>query len=242
MTRAILIAALLTLLTATMAAASMPGVAWFSDGFTAFTDGQKLNANPPGAWTGSGPENKIYTNQVRMRGYSGAGTSSSEAMTTGVGALSAGKLAIFHMKVRGEQGGTNPGNHAYMYLRDTTGANIAFWYGTTSSLVPRWGGTVGTAVSLSDGLWHDLDIRYNPVNGVTDWIADGATVWTQTLTAGLAADKISLDDTARAASTTLYDNVWVDEVGLGTVPEPSSLLAFATFGVGALGFARRRRA
>ena len=117
------------MLMASVAVAGVPLVTWFADDFNAILGGTRLRDAP--GWSGTGPENKVYSGEVRMQSYSGNTNNSDSYNTTSVAAQSAGvSPQIMHTTVRGfhpDPGGD--GNFAYIYMNESGGANMAYWYG-----------------------------------------------------------------------------------------------------------------
>ena len=241
MKRALFIAVALMLM-ASVAMAGVPPVTWFADDFNLIPDGTRLRLAPSGDWAGTGPENYVYGGEVRMQSYSGNTSDTDSYNTVGIADKSAGVTPqIMHCTVLGSHPdlGDN-GNFAYINMNESSGGNMGYWYGDATQLTPRYSGGTGAQVDLTDGLWHDLDIIYDPVTGLTEWYADSVLKLSRNQTTGYAVERCDLFTYHRGDVVAQW--IFVDDIALGTIPEPSSLLALSVFGVGMLGYIKRRRA
>ena len=145
-------------------------------------------------------------------------------------------LQLFHMEVNGA--GVGSGNRTNLYVLDEGGNVWLRWYGDCVRLIPRHPDGVAPVDYGIAGAWHDLDIVYNSVTGQATWYGDGNFVWGANVGAGKYMTRVEMQNQwANADDMTMLDNIMV-----GPVPEPSSLLALSVFGVGMIGYIKRRRA
>jgi len=114
---------------------------------------------------------------------------------------------------------------------------------------PEW---IGPDVAINDGLWHWLDVCYSLTTGEAEWYKDGLLVGTMPLDpllqlyyVGRNAEFIEFWQDNNGVLVQSGGAIWVDDFTFLSgepIPEPSSLLALGTFGIGMLGLIRRRRA
>ncbi|MHC4799167.1 MAG: hypothetical protein ACYTF1_21235, partial [Planctomycetota bacterium] len=114
----------------------------------------------------------------------------------------------------------NTGNHLYIQLIESTGGELARWYGWSKHIAPRVGGSVGPGVDITDGAVHLFAIKYDPATGLCEWFHNDSLQWSTTIATGLATDRIYLMDVARGAN----DYVYLDDVVLTTEPIILSLV------------------
>ncbi len=234
MKRTLFIALALVALLAAAANATVPPVVWFYDDFNYEVDnGTPLANTDPWMLSSGGNYNLLYNGEVRMTANGQACCNETVAHIN-----PDNDIQIMHIVVRGGLFSQDPniGNFAYIYMSGAS-YDIGFWYGWSDHLTPRYDSVVGTAVDLTDGLKHDLDIVYNAATGLTQWFGDGELVLSATQDTGWSVDKPYIDTGNRGVA----DIVWIDEMAIGTVPEPSSLLALSIFGAGMLGYIKRRK-
>jgi hypothetical protein len=127
----------------------------------------------------------------------------------------------------------------------------------------------GITATTGTGAWHTMTMVMNRRSGVMDWYQDGSLFASKTLvqpaspppaptptySEWLWGNDWTIDGEARVMdylefgawgrnqSTT--SQILIDDIvagGANIVPEPSSLIALSAFGLGALGFIRRRKA
>jgi MYXO-CTERM domain-containing protein len=244
--RFLLLMAFLVATATSVAQAIEVSVIWFEDDFTGYEEDLRLRLADP-KWTGgTGPENRIYTSfdsdgAVRLKGTSGSGAASDAVTATSWAAQSAGNFQILTFTLQSELAQqSSPGNHLYIQLNDDSGAEMGRWYGWSHAITPRLGGTIGTAVDITDGEVHDFAITYDPTTGDVEWLHNAAVQWTNNIGGGKASAEVWVQDVARDTN----DYVWLDDVVVGTVPEPASLVmaSLALLALGGFGLLRRRRA
>jgi hypothetical protein len=99
---------------------------------------------------------------------------------------------------------------------------------------------IATDHPLSTTAWTDLVIDLNTSTHVVTYYANGVSFGTNTYN---AASLLNMSFEVRNAPATV-NTLYVDDLWYGTqaVPEPSSFMALGMFGLGALGFIKRRRA
>jgi len=238
-------ALVLSVLAANNVAMAMPIISttWFSDNFDSYTSGIRLRLQD--SWTGTGPENIVLvptggtTLAVRMKGSSGAGTASLTNHTVpGV----AGQLSIMTFQVKPEDSNAFTNDHAGIWMFDTLGAVIAGWTGGEFRMKTKWtypAGTEGTSVNFpppDNTTWHDFAIVYDPATGTTDFYKDTVLITTHAGPLNKTLGSVQVDDTPPGAGTA-NNILWLDNLVVGTVPEPASLILL---GLGGLLLRRRR--
>jgi hypothetical protein len=98
----------------------------------------------------------------------------------------------------------------------------------------------GAMVSYNNGQWHDFECVYDTTSASIKWYVDGVLY-----------DSRAYQISEKSRYIGFYSQTWYDAINwqyddfvFGSndpIPEPSSLLALSAFGIGALGFIRRRR-
>ncbi|MDO8587793.1 MAG: PEP-CTERM sorting domain-containing protein [Armatimonadota bacterium] len=248
MKRAILIAILLIAIAAPTVFAATPAgmtTVWFGDDFEsqALTRLRLLVG-----WTGAGPENKNGlwtvdgTKSIRMNGASGTTTSSEGYNAVGIGGLSAGNLQwVSFMLQTSQQLGQTASASGRVVLTNSAGVEM-----TRYLLNSSWVGTAAAYTFEAAPVvpaWHKFDLLYDPTSGVFNSYVDGVFNKTFAGATGQAINLVKVYDYGFGPQDQVYfDNVYVGTGTFTPIPEPSSLLAFATFGIAGLGFIRRRRA
>ena len=210
------------LVTPAMGAYTIANVA-VQDDFEAYASGTDLKNCTP-IWTGAGPENTVLNNTgdnaVRMKGGSG-NTSNSTSYTAAnyAPAMGDGNIQVMQFTVQKDVALNNDGNHAYISMLEASGNAFPYWYGGgVIGIRARLGSNVSTYQDLSDGAVHTCQTTYNPANGLCEWFFDGTSVLTLTIDAGLCAERMELYD-----QKNLQDWLWVDDMVMGTTPEPATL-------------------
>jgi len=151
-------------------------------------------------------------------------------------------------------GGGTAGNVFDIQANDAAGLNFARWYGGYNSERPRingYSGTqVGTGVTLVPNMWNQLCVYINTVTQQSTFYHNGTLVNTLPYlpnqpNIGNSVAKIYMGfqnaSSDKVGSWKFYDDIWVSNTAC-YVPEPSSLLAMSAFGLGMLGYIKRRRA
>ncbi len=157
------------------------------------------------------------------------------------GDLDGVELQLYHFEAKGV--GVGCGNRTNLYVLDENGDVWLRWYGDSVRLIPRVGGTVGSASYLTRTAWDSLDILYNSTTGIAKWYFNDSEVWSASVGAGKYMTRVEWENNhAVDDSDGTPDEILVDNVQVGVVPEPSSLLALSAFGVGMIGYIKRRRA
>ena len=249
MKRAILVATVMAFsLAASAAFATAPIQVNWAENFDAMAVGTNLH-DTGFPWSPGGNIN-AYTVQGGGGGNmvlqtSNPGATQYEWCETILGNQATENVQWFHFKAKSTETATDTRFRDSIVVTNN-GGEVARFEFNASQFRPRCaaGGWIGTAANYNNGLWHDFDIIYDVTVGTFDYYYDGALY--QSRAAG---------ETRRITNAELWGRSWYggpgwqyDDLAVGTttlippVPEPSSLLAFATFGIGAFGLIRRRRA
>ena len=187
-------------------------------------------------WTG---DNATYVvaagNYAQLTGDPNSGNNWVCTQTNFGAGMNGQALQLFHMELAGL--GPGSGNRTDIYVLDEGGAVWLRWYGDSTRVMPRHPGGTGPEVPLGSA-WSDMDIVYNSVTGLATWYADGAFVYSIDAGAGKYMQRVELNNQWGATN----DAILMDNIMVGPVPEPSSLLALSVFGVGIIGYIKRRRA
>ena len=145
---------------------------------------------------------------------------------------------LFHFDVTGENTSGSDTNRMNIYVLDENGNQWLRWFGDGGRLIPRLGGNVGTAAQTINDGWHDFDILYNSTTGSAQWFNDGSLVYSLTTGVGKYMSRVEINN----GYGQLGNTITLDNIMVGTVPEPSGLLALGGLGLTALGMIKRRRA
>ncbi len=146
------------------------------------------------------------------------------------------------VQLKAKKGGSAPGNEGSnmfdVYAYAGNGQEMGRWYGAENNIKGRYGGTVTATVTLTDE-WQTLEMRINTSTKKTQYYV-GQTLLGELGPTSMGAKlaKIQFNSWNRGYNDSY---VFFDDVGYGT-PEPSSLLALSAFGVGMIGYIKRRRA
>ena len=110
---------------------------------------------------------------------------------------------------------------------------MAYDYGSSPSVTPRWAGGIGTSVDIRDGAVPLFSIKYDGGTGACEWWHnDTDLLLSVNVGAGYSVERVYVEDRNRD----VQDWVFLDDVVIGT-PEPATL---AMLGIGALLLRRRR--
>ncbi len=234
------VVALVAALTTPAAALVIPNVAFFDDFENPADAGLRLRLHAK--WgSGAGPENLNLAwggdRAIRLRAFSGTGATSSATQVTNFAPGMGGGAFLQAMTFTLQSDTANQltgSNHLTIQLNESGGGELARWYGHSGAVTPRFGGTVGPPVDITDGAVHEFSITYNAATGETNWLHNNAVQWTQALTTGFIAERVYVEDVSRG----IEDHVYLDDLVVGYIPEPGSLLLL---GMASLGLMRSRR-
>ena len=129
-------------------------------------------------------------------------------------------------------------------FQDAGGASFARWYGSGTTARPRINGygLVLAPVTLVAGMYNQLDVFVNQTAGTSTFYHNGAYLgflqYSPTSPATGGVGRVEIHNEARAAGDGVGEFLNLDDASV--IPEPSSLVALSMFGLGALGFIRRR--
>lgn len=214
----------------------------FTEPFTGYTPGELVGQ---GGWTATGAGLGVIGVQVGdFAQFTHTGTAVSDGVQHSVNV--SGDIIWWTMEVQAGVAGASTGNTWDTWLNDGAGKNYARWYGAYNSARPRIDGLglVLPAVTL-DNSWNVLGVKVDTLAHTSEFFYNGVSLGTlahsaQT-TSNVAANIIWGQQNASngsAGSTMFGDTIHVGN----TLPEPSSFMALGMFGLGALGFIKRRRA
>jgi hypothetical protein len=210
--------AALLLITLTPARASAPNVTYLTEDFN-YTLGSNLvgKVNPIGTWQGSATSAQIGIDSsgsdLKMTG--GAGSYDAYVVTNYSGS---GSVIWVHFKVY--PGVTGSGTSWSLWLDDTSGNNLARFYGACDTCRGRIGpsSVVTNTYSLTASVWNDLDVRINTAANTSEFFLNGGSmgVLDHTATPGNALGKIRFEriDAGAAAGY----NIFFDELRVGQQP------------------------
>ncbi len=229
-----LLAVLALMLLATAACASVPPVVWWSDDFS-YPDGR---LNYQGGWQEGNETDQIrvVNGAVEIYGMQGQREIKNRFSTP----FTADEI-WFHFTA---SGGENTGTTWGIWINDPLGRNLARFYGQPNTCRGRIGDlgiVTGQPTLTGGGAWDDLDIKITPSAQTSEFFLNGVSLGV------LSYAQTGADGTVGYIKIESVDSIntgtiKVDNMALGTVPEPSSLVALSAFGFGALGLIRRRKA
>ena len=154
----------------------------FRDQF-AYADGA-LNGN--GGWTGNATSAHIamLSQTVKILGGSGA----KDALKT----VSCGDGGLGYIWVRTKiQKGTGSKTIWSLYINDSSGANLARWYGTGTTARGRIGGTADvTPVQTLTGAWDNIDVKIYPATNNSEFFFNGNSIGTLSHSSQGAGDTV----------------------------------------------------
>ncbi|MHC4444939.1 MAG: hypothetical protein ACYTA5_20260 [Planctomycetota bacterium] len=230
--RYLCIVAMLAFMVTPAMAQPVIGKVCFSDDFEAYPDNTRLRSAAPVWGFGSGPENRIQNdpqgdNAVRLKATSGSGKSSDALKIANFVACmqpECGKVNIMTFTLQSDLGHQlNVGNHLTVMLNNSSGAELARWFGWSHAVTPRFAGTIGPSVNITDGAVHNFAIVYDPASGLCEWYHNGGLQWSKVLAAGQVSERVYVQDIARCNRNSCQDWVWLDDIVVGTPPVVLSL-------------------
>lgn len=131
------------------------------------------NLNGNGSFAGNAAsEIAIDANTVKISGGAG-GTNAARPFD-----VSADSSGVITVSVNIKAGSLGSGETTFMWelhCLDTTGGEFGFWYGKNNNAVPRLGGTVLAAQTLTGG-WDALQIKINPGTNTTEFFFNGTSI------------------------------------------------------------------
>jgi hypothetical protein len=202
------------------------GKVCFSDDFEAYADNTRLRQAAPVWGYGSGPENRIKDdpqgdNAVRLKATSGSGASSSALKITNFVACmqpECDKVNVFTFTLQSDlDHQLDVGFHVYIYLNNSSGDELARFYGWSHNIQGRYRNQYVTpGVDISDGAVHNFAIVYDPVSGLCEWYHNGGQMGSLTIPAGQVSERVEVVDVARCNRNKCQDWVWLDDIVVGT--------------------------
>lgn len=240
MKRAILIATAMVFSLAAAALATHPPVVLWQDSFEAYAIGTPLPNCP--TWIG---DLVAYTIQDGGGGNhvvqtAMAAWNTQYAWTNFNMGMDPYDVQWIHFKARSAEVATDVRFRDSVAATTNSGQEVARWQVNASQYKSRisWAGENGPAVNYNDGAWHDFDLIWNRTVGTFEYKVDGVLY-----------RSLAVGETRAVHNIEFWGQTWYggpgwqyDDFAVGTIPEPSSLLALSALGVGAFGFIRRRRA
>jgi hypothetical protein len=206
-----------------MAVPALAGVEFgkicFSDDFESYPYWQRLRQCPPWGW-GSGAENRIYVDPqgdqvVRLKGQAGNRRTSDAMTMPNYAGCTAGNVQILQFTLQSDLNRqNNTGNHLNVQFNESSGGQLARWYGWSHSVRPRHNWGVGPDVSILDGAVHVFKIVYDPATGLCDWLVYDTLLYSATLPTGWACERAYVYDWSRSAQ----DWVYLDDLVIATAP------------------------
>ncbi|MHC4671893.1 MAG: PKD domain-containing protein [Planctomycetota bacterium] len=154
---------------ASSARATPTAATCYTEGF-AYSDG---NLNGNGSWSGTATTQITVTSGTVK--VDGGTTAYDSKQTVTCGDPGTGVIQV-SIDVKSGTGDTNMWN---LYLDDTSGLNMARWYGAGTTARGRIGGTaLVTASQVLTGSWDELVVRIDPYTKTTEFFFNGSSIGT----------------------------------------------------------------
>jgi hypothetical protein len=232
---------------AMIATPAMAAVAWV-DNFDSYSIG---NLAGQSNWVGSSDN---HPTQVAVVANSEGGNmilastpgSSAETVTWTLGTAYTGANNHIVYGCRVKRTGTNTASLLNIWEQSTAGDQARFYIyaGVVGGAMVRAGSNVSTATALPTDTWTNLAFDVNTSTHTADCYMNGVSFGTTTYNGtNLSFVSFEIRGTPSTANSVYVDDMWYgDSLSLMPVPEPSSFMALGMFGLGALGFIKRRRA
>ena len=177
-----------------------------------------LNGN--GGWAGSATNSRIEVVDQHVRLWGGAGSVDARHSTycsdPGSGYIKV-SCKIF--------GGTGNRTMWNLWINDTSGKNLARWYGTGWSARGRIGITSNVTASMNlTGNWDTIDVKIYPALNTTEFFFNGVSIGTLNHASEGAGDIVgqlrfeSMDNWEAVGHCVYFDDLKIGEVGGDTTP------------------------
>ncbi len=239
MSKTLLVIAALAILAAPASAQIVAG----SDSFS-YSDGALVTVGAP-RWTGSGSGIDVVGGEVAIT-YTGQTAAANWVLATPY-APSSG-IILIGCKIRMSDPTPDVAKNLFELDVTGTGPDTVFWNGPAGGAAnppanrirgrddsggqtALWGGPI------SQTSWDDLLIQIDTSADTAEFFYNGGSLGTVGYVDNDVAVLAFYHDTNDGDGTYYFDDLWYGTV----VPEPSSLLAMSVFGLGMLGYIKRRR-